>query len=65
MTHRFAYREMAARIVLVLCTLLAPSFALAGTTGTISGTIGAAWFIFTRILRYYFRHRRAETPQSA
>ena len=34
-------------------------------SGTISGTIGAAWFIFTRILRYYFRHRRAETPQSA
>lgn len=34
-------------------------------SGTISGTLGAAWFIFTRILRYYFRQRRAETPQSA
>jgi glycosyltransferase involved in cell wall biosynthesis len=34
-------------------------------SGTISGTIGAAWFIFTRILRYYFRQRRAGTPQSA
>ena len=34
-------------------------------SGTISGTVGAAWFIFTRILRYYFRQRRAGTPQSA
>jgi glycosyltransferase involved in cell wall biosynthesis len=34
-------------------------------SGTISGTVGAAWFIFTRILRYYFRKRRAGTPQSA
>jgi glycosyltransferase involved in cell wall biosynthesis len=34
-------------------------------SGTIRGTIGAAWFIFTRILRYYFRQRRASTPQSA
>jgi glycosyltransferase involved in cell wall biosynthesis len=34
-------------------------------SGTISGTLGAAWFIFSRILRYYFLHRRAETPQSA
>jgi len=34
-------------------------------SGTIRGTVGAAWFIFSRILRYYFRHRRAGTPQSA
>jgi glycosyltransferase involved in cell wall biosynthesis len=34
-------------------------------SGTIAGTLGAAWFIFTRILRYYFRQRRAGTPQSA
>jgi glycosyltransferase involved in cell wall biosynthesis len=34
-------------------------------SGTINGTLGAAWFIFTRILRYYFRQRRAGTPQSA
>jgi hypothetical protein len=34
-------------------------------SGTIRGTFGAAWFIFTRILRYYFRQRRAGTPQSA
>jgi glycosyltransferase involved in cell wall biosynthesis len=34
-------------------------------SGTISGTLGAAWFIFTRILRYYFRLRRDGTPESA
>ena len=34
-------------------------------SGTISGTVGAAWFIFTRILRYYFRRRRVGMPQSA
>ena len=34
-------------------------------SGTISGTVGAAWFILTRILRYYLRQRRAGTPQSA
>ena len=34
-------------------------------SGTISGTVGAAWFIFSRILRYYFRRRRAVTPRSA
>jgi glycosyltransferase involved in cell wall biosynthesis len=27
--------------------------------GTVKGTIGAAWFILSRIVRYYFRHRRA------
>ncbi len=34
-------------------------------SGTISGTFGAAWFIFSRILRYYFLRRRAAAPQSA
>jgi glycosyltransferase involved in cell wall biosynthesis len=34
-------------------------------SGTIRGTLGAAWFIFSRILRYYFRQRRAGTPESA
>jgi len=34
-------------------------------SGTLSGTVGAAWFIFSRILRYYFRRRRAVTPRSA
>lgn len=31
--------------------------------GTVKGTIGAAWFILSRIMRYYFRRRRAETPR--
>lgn len=28
-------------------------------SGTVTGTLGAAWFIFSRILRYYVRLRRA------
>ncbi len=28
-------------------------------SGTLRGTIGAAWFILSLIVRYYFRHRRA------
>jgi glycosyltransferase involved in cell wall biosynthesis len=31
-------------------------------SGTVAGTAGAAWFIFSRILRYYFRMRRAGSP---
>jgi hypothetical protein len=31
----------------------------------LKGTIGAAWFIFSLILRYYFRHRKAGTPRQA
>jgi len=27
-------------------------------SGTVKGTVGAAWFILSRIVRYYFRHRR-------
>ena len=34
-------------------------------SGTLRGTGGAAWFILSRIVRYYFRHRRAVTPRSA
>jgi glycosyltransferase involved in cell wall biosynthesis len=34
-------------------------------SGTISGTLGAAWFILSRILFYYFRLRRAGAPESA
>jgi hypothetical protein len=26
-------------------------------SGTVTGTVGAAWFIFSRILRYYLRRR--------
>jgi glycosyltransferase involved in cell wall biosynthesis len=31
-------------------------------SGTVIGTVGAAWFIFSRILRYYLRVRRAGAP---
>jgi len=31
-------------------------------SGTLKGTVGAAWFILSLIVRYYFRHRRAATP---
>ncbi|MFZ3215045.1 MAG: glycosyltransferase family 2 protein [Candidatus Acidiferrales bacterium] len=34
-------------------------------SGTVSGTLGAAWFIFTRILRYYLRSRQARARLSA
>jgi glycosyltransferase involved in cell wall biosynthesis len=30
-------------------------------SGTLKGTLGAAWFILSLILRYYFRRRRAES----
>jgi glycosyltransferase involved in cell wall biosynthesis len=30
-------------------------------SGTVTGTLGAAWFIFSRILSYYVRFRRAGT----
>ena len=31
-------------------------------SGTVTGTLGAAWFIFSLILRYYVRLRRAGAP---
>jgi len=34
-------------------------------SGTVRGTIGAAWFIFSRILRYYVRRREAGVPEAA
>ena len=34
-------------------------------SGTVRGTIGAAWFIITLIVRYYFRRRRIGTPRPA
>ena len=33
--------------------------------GTVKGTLGAAWFILSRIVRYSFRGRRAGTPRPA
>jgi glycosyltransferase involved in cell wall biosynthesis len=31
-------------------------------SGTLKGTVGAGWFILSRIVGYYFRHRRSGTP---
>ena len=32
-------------------------------SGTVKGTIGAAWFILSRIVGYYFRRQRAGAPR--
>lgn len=32
-------------------------------SGTLKGTLGAGWFILSRIVRYYFRRPGAEAPQ--
>jgi len=34
-------------------------------SGTLRGTVGAAWFILSLILRYYFRHPKAGAPRPA
>lgn len=34
-------------------------------SGTVKGTLSAAWFILSLIVRYYFRHRGAATPGPA
>lgn len=34
-------------------------------SGTLKGTFGAAWFILSLIVRYYFRRRKTETPRPA
>jgi glycosyltransferase involved in cell wall biosynthesis len=34
-------------------------------SGTLRGTVGAAWFILSLIVRYYFRHRIAGTSRRA
>ncbi len=34
-------------------------------SGTLKGTVGAAWFILSRIVRYYFLRRQARTPRPA
>ncbi len=34
-------------------------------SGTLKGTVGAAWFILSLIVRYYFWHPRARRPRSA
>ena len=42
-----------------------PRIGKSKTSGTVKGTLGAAWFILSRIVRYYFRRRRRETPRPA
>lgn len=34
-------------------------------SGTLKGMVGAAWFILSLIVRYYFRQRRARNPRPA
>ena len=34
-------------------------------SGTVRGTVGAAWFIFSRIVRYYFQRRKAGAARHA
>lgn len=34
-------------------------------SGTIKGTLGAGWFILSRIVRYYFRRRKASAAKAA
>jgi glycosyltransferase involved in cell wall biosynthesis len=34
-------------------------------SGTVKGTVGAAWYILSRIVLYYFRRRRAAAPRPA
>ncbi len=34
-------------------------------SGTVRGTLGAAWFSLSLIMRFYFRRRRAGTPRAA
>jgi glycosyltransferase involved in cell wall biosynthesis len=34
-------------------------------SGTLKGTLGAGWFILSRIVSYYFRRRKVGTPQTA
>jgi glycosyltransferase involved in cell wall biosynthesis len=34
-------------------------------SGTVRGTLGAAWFILSRIVSYYFRRRRVSAPRRA
>lgn len=34
-------------------------------SGTVRGTVGATWFILSRIALYYFRRRKTSVPQSA
>lgn len=34
-------------------------------SGTLRGTVGAAWFILSWVARYYFRRQKSNVPSSA
>jgi len=40
-----------------------PRIGVSKISGTLKGTVGAAWFILSLIARYYFRHPKAGTPR--
>jgi glycosyltransferase involved in cell wall biosynthesis len=42
-----------------------PRIGTSKISGTVKGTLGAAWFILSLIARYYVRHLRTGTPQSS
>jgi glycosyltransferase involved in cell wall biosynthesis len=42
-----------------------PRIGISKISGTVKGTVGAAWFILSRIVGYSFRRRRAGTPRPA
>jgi len=42
-----------------------PRIGASKISGTVKGTVGAAWFILSRIVRYYFRSRQTKTPRTA
>lgn len=42
-----------------------PRIGTSKISGTVKGTMGAAWFILSRIVRYYFRRRNARAPRPA
>jgi glycosyltransferase involved in cell wall biosynthesis len=42
-----------------------PRIGTSKISGTVKGTLGAAWFILSRIVRYYFRRRNAGEPATS
>jgi len=42
-----------------------PRIGTSKISGTLKGTVGAAWFILSRIVRYCFRRRRTGTARPA
>lgn len=42
-----------------------PRIGTSKISGTVKGTVGAAWYIFSLIVRYYFRHPKPAAPRAA